>query len=804
MSERLPPGATISRYRILSYIAAGGMGEVYLAQDTQLGRRVALKLLPERFNDGAERLRRFEQEARAASALNHPNIVTIHEIGEHGSLRFMVLEFVEGLTLRARMAQSRMELPAILDIAIQAASALAAAHAAGIVHRDLKPDNLMLRADGLVKVLDFGLAKLAGAPAADAATQTQEHPATQAGLVLGTVRYMSPEQARGLPVDARTDIYSIGVLLYEMVAGRHPFESASSADLIAAILMAQPPPLRTYAPETPDELQRIVSKALAKDREARYQTTRDLEVDLRNLQGAVRTASSLPQSAQGEAGATQARSAAGRLRKYAAPLLGTLILAVLAAALYWAVAARGVPAIESLAVMPFANASGDPNAEYLSDGITDTLINSLSQLPKLKVMSHNSVFRYKGRDTDAEAVGKQLGVRAVLVGNIVKHDGALSISVELVDVRDNSHLWGERYSRSVSDLPAMQTEIARDISDKLRLKLTGEDRKRLARSTTENVEAYDLYLKGRYYLNTLTEEGGRKALEYFQRAVSADPGYAPAYAGLAECYTGMVNLGTTFVLPPKEAFVAARTAARRAVELDDSLAEAHTSLGLIAMTFEWNWGEAEREFRRAIALNPNYVVAHHYYSHFLICTERLEDSLTESRLGLALDPLDTGMNVHLGFQYFNERRYQEAAAQLEKTLNLNPGSESAHGILGLVYEQMGRYDEAVAELRKDMELGGTDSRGNIAHVYAISGRTAEARRILDELQRESRQKNISPYNIAVIYDGLRETDQAFAALDKAYEQRDGNLVNLKVDPEFASVRRDPRFPELLRRIGLAP
>jgi TolB-like protein/DNA-binding winged helix-turn-helix (wHTH) protein/Tfp pilus assembly protein PilF len=483
--------------------------------------------------------------------------------------------------------------------------------------------------------------------------------------------------------------------------------------------------------------------------------------------------------------------------------LSVLSLAAAAvAAAYFRPLGRDGQAIDSLAVLPFVNEGANPETEYLSDGITDSLINSLSQLPGLKVMSHNSVHRYKGREVDARATGKELGVRAMLTGRVVTRDDSLSITAELVDAEDNRHLWGEQYNRKLSDILAMQSEISRDISEKLRRKLSGADKQRLAKTYTENPEAYDLYLKGRYYMNTLTDEGLQEGLGYFQRAIEKDSRYGPAYAGLAESYTALGNVGAAPVIPPKEATRKAKAAALQAVELDETLAEAHTSLGLIAMSFEWDWNGAEREFRQAIALNPNYVNAHHWYSHYLINLGRFEESLDESRRALALDPLDVAMNHHLGVHYYHARQYDQAIAQLQKTLEMDRNHSESHTILGVAYEHKGMYDEAIAELKRGVELGGTDERGSVGHVYAISGKRGEAQKLLDQLQEESRHKYVSPYGIAAIYEGLGEKDHAFEWLEKAYAERDGNMIRLKVDPDLDSLHSDERFADLLRRIGL--
>jgi TolB-like protein/Tfp pilus assembly protein PilF len=460
--------------------------------------------------------------------------------------------------------------------------------------------------------------------------------------------------------------------------------------------------------------------------------------------------------------------------------------------------------IDSLAVLPFVNGSANPDTEYLSDGITDSLINDLSQLPGLKVMSRNSVFRYRRGDTDAQKAGQTLGVRAVLTGKVIERGNDLVITAELVDVGDDSHLWGKQYIEKQSDLLGMQAELARDISGNLRVRLSGEDRQRLTKRYAGNEQAYELYLKGRYSLNALSGDGFNKSVEYFERAIAIDPNYGPAYAGLAEYYAAVAYATTTSAISPREAFPKAKAAASRAVELDDTLAEAHTSLGLVAMSDEWDWKGAEREFRRAIALNPNYVNAHHWYSHCLMSLGRFDESLAESQRALALDPLDAAMNFHLGVHYFNARQYDQARAQLQKTLEMDRTYGEPLVVLGVIDEQQGLYEDAVKSLNESINLGGSDQRDCLGHVYARWGRRAEAQKVLDELQAESQHKYVSAYGVAKIHEGLGEKDQAFAWLERAITERDTNVISLKVDPEFDSLRSDPRFADLLRRIGLSP
>jgi eukaryotic-like serine/threonine-protein kinase len=809
----IAPGTRFDRYEILRPLGKGGMGEVYLSEDTRLARKVALKLLPAAFTADEDRLRRFQQEARAASSLNHPGIITIHEIGEAGGAHFMATEFVDGRTLRGLMS-GPCNLTTVLDLLTQTASALAAAHAAGIVHRDIKPENIMVRSDGFVKVLDFGLAKLTEPHTPLATEAAALRVDTETGVVMGTARYMSPEQARGLTLDARTDIFSLGVVLYEMLAGQAPFTGETTADVITAVLQREPPPLARFAPDTPDALARITTKALRKDREERYQTIKELLIDLRGLKEELafkakveghetRAAHAPTERAAGTRSSAEYLVGEVRRHRVGAAMLTLGLIAAIAAVVYVRPFGSTAGAIESLAVLPFVNVGANADTEYLTDGITESLINGLSLLPRLKVMSRNSVFRYKGRETDAQAAGRALGVDAVLTGRVVPRGDNLSISTELVHVGDNSHLWGAQYNRKLSDLVAIQADISRDISDNLQLTLTGDDKQRLMKRATQNTDAYQLYLKGRYHDNAMTDEGSRLALEYYERAIAADPGYARAYAGLAETYAVMVAVGSTPDLLPREAIPKARAAALRAIELDDTLPEAHTSLGLLAMTVDRDWDRAESELKRAITLNPNYVNARHWYSHYLLWMGRDEESLDQSQRALALDPLDVGMMFHLGFHYYLSRQYEQAVTQLQRTLEMNPKFADAHSVLGLVYELQGHYDEAVTELRSSMAFGGRDVRALIGHVYAVSGRQDDARKILVELKGEATRTYVSPYLIAGVHAGLGEKDQALVWLERASGEQDIGIRALNRDPAFDRLHSDPKFIDLLRRLRLA-
>jgi serine/threonine protein kinase/tetratricopeptide (TPR) repeat protein len=802
-------GTSLGRYEIHSQLGAGGMGEVYLAEDTKLDRKVALKILPAEVAANQERMRRFVREAKAVSALNHPNIVTIHEIDETNSIHFIVIEFIDGETLRRHKKGARLSVPEALDVGIQVASALSAAHKAGIIHRDIKPENIMIRRDGIVKVLDFGLAKLTEhqpATQVDTEAATKALIKTEPGVVVGTAQYMSPEQVRGLALDARTDIFSIGVVLYEMVAGRRPFEGATISDMIVSILERQPPTLATYRRLIPDTLEWIVSKALRKDREERYQTAKDLAIDLRGLKQSLEIDAELERSKHpGIDGGTASADKVGRVA--AETVKGPAQISDLSRTETPVRKRRSRQAIDSLAILPLVNGSGDPNAEYLSDGITESIINSLSQIPKLRVMARSTVFRYKGREVDPQTVGRELGVRAVLTGRVLQLADYIVIGTELVDAADGSQLWGEQYRRSVLDIFAVQEAISREISGKLRLKLTGAEKKRLTKRYTENTEAYHLYLKGRYYENKFFNEAAlRRAIECFQQAIERDPTYALAYAGLADCY---IRLSIFNVAPSKEGFAKARAAVLKALEIDDKLAEAHTSLARIKSSFDWDWLAAEEEFRRAIELNPNYATAHHLYGRHLMIMGRFDEAAVEIRRASELDPLSLHINADLSAPLFFARQYDRAIESLRETLEMDPNFALAHVRLGGAYEFKGMYEEAIAEYQRAIELSGSSADNPtmsavLAHSYAASGRGDQARDILNRLKEQSQRGYVSPCDIAEVHAALGEEDQAFEWLEKAYDARSSDLRFLKVSQFFTdSLRSDPRFADLLRRVGLA-
>ena len=821
-------GQNVGPYKIVSLVGAGGMGEVYLAEDTRLSRRIALKLLPPQFTINAERVRRFEQEARAVSALNHPNIVTIHEIGRVNGTHFIVTEFVDGQTLRQRLAETRMSLREALDVAVQVASALDAAHQAGIVHRDVKPENIMVRPDGYVKVLDFGLAKLTERQATTAEAE-EATVKTNPGMVMGTVRYMSPEQARGVGVDGRTDIWSLGIVLYEMVTGHVPFEGETTSHVIVSILEEEPPALASYSQTGPDELERIIDKALRKNREERYQAASDLMIDLKNLKQELELEARLERSIQPEASGREAarkseeRAAhtvdiapahptssveylVGEIKrhKHSAILGAALMFIAVAAIAYFFYFARGGEAIDSVAVLPFVNVNADANTEYLSEGISDSIINDLSQVPSLKkVIPFSSVLRYKGKQIDPQAVGRELNVRAVLTGRLIQRGDDLSISLELVDVRDNHRLWGEQYNRKLADILQIQAQIAREISEKLRLRLTGEEQKRLSKRYTENIEAYQLYIQGRYYGHKNTKEGWEKSIEYCKEAIRIDPNFAQAYVGLFNAYS---NLGLRGFMPTKEAQQNAERTALKAVELDDAISEAHTALGYIKKG-KWDWSGAEKEFKRALELDPNSLEAGKLYGSFLQDVGRANEAIIYAKRTQELDPLTPAAG--LGYAYFGARQYDRAIELYRKAIERNPSAAQAHFFLGEAYLAKRMYGEGVAELQKAVAIENAPERWDrqpmLAYAYAVAGRRDEAQKILDEQKELAKQgRYISPYNFAIIYTGLGDKDRAFEWLDKAYQEHAQPLEHVKSRPLFDSLRSNPRFTDLLRRMNLAP
>jgi eukaryotic-like serine/threonine-protein kinase len=834
----LAPQTQLGRYEVRALLGAGGMGEVYLAQDTSLNRKVALKVLPAEVASNQDRMRRFKQEATAAASLNHPNIAHIYEIGHASGYNFIAMEYVDGSTLRDKIHNEQEELPKLLRVLQHVAEGLAKAHDAGIVHRDLKPDNVMVTSDGHAKILDFGLAKLIEpqtTTGSEEPTILQQH--STPGLILGTMGYMSPEQAQGKTkeIDHRSDIFSFGCILFEAITGQKAFTGKDQIETLNKIIREPAPPLTAFNPNAPADLQRIVRRCLAKDPDQRYQNIKDVAIELKEVrrelqergiettvppvssvsseartlwQSETTRVQSQPGTAESPASASTRASNAefivnGLRRHKTATLVGALVVLIVAVVAVFGVrsylhAKNTEVAVESIAVIPFANQDKDPGSEWISDGLTESIINNLTQLPNLKVIARSSVFRYKGRETDPIAVGKELGVRAVLTGRLAHRGDAMLISAELIDIRDNKQLWGDKYERQLADMLSVQREIAREITNSLRPTLSGVEQSRMEKQYTADSEAYQLYLKGRFYWNKRTPADLQKAIPFFEQAIEKDPSYALAYSGLADSYALLTAYSRE---SPRKLMPKAKEAALKALALDDKLAEAHASLGQITAYYDYDFPTAEREYRRAIELNPNYATAHQWLAEYLATMKRNDEALAEIQRALELDPVSVIMNRIYADILVDGRKFDEAIKQYYKAIDLDPNFPTSYYFLGRAYEGKHMYDQAVEAYTKAATIGGSkpEMLQSMKETYQKSGWKAYVQMNLDLF---TPQFQFTPFVVATFYARLDRKDEAIKWLEKGFEERDFRMTLLSVAYEFDGFRNDPKFKELVRRMGL--
>ena len=793
------PGQRLGPYSLVSRLGSGGMGEIYLANDTRLGRQVALKFLPPSFRKDLERLRRFQNEARAASALNHPNVATIYEIGEAENLSFIAMEYIDGLTLDQKISGKPLSTNEIVSISVQVADALDDAHSRGVIHRDIKASNIMLTRRDQVKVLDFGLAKVSSTTYPEL-TDVPTAVKTSPGIVMGTVHYMSPEQAVGQAIDARSDIWSFGVVLYEMATGRKPFVGANTGETIERIRHSQPEAIARFNYEIPAELERIIRKCLEKNRENRYQSARELMIDLKNLR---RDLESDP--------IATTKISIERKSGLRSPILiagvAVLILSAIAGAYYLSrrdrpetpVASTGQ--IKSLAVLPFKPLVASNRDETLELGMADTLITRLSNIRQVDVRPISAVRKYSGLEQDAIAAGREQQVDAVLDGVIQRSGDQVRVTVRCLRVNDGSQLWSGQFQENMTEIFAVQDSISERVASALALSLAGGERQQLTKHHTDNAEAYELYLKGRFQMSRLTDDGFLKGRDYFQQATKLDPNYALAHAALADSY---MLLGGWNVATPRETFPKARDAALRALQVDPSLAEPHATIAMVSFAFDWDWKAAEQEFKRAIDLNPNYPDAHQMYSYYLAAMKRFDESLAQMQRAKELDPASLSKLAGIGEILNYMGRTDEAKAQYEKCLEMDPNSGFANWSLGNVYLHKRMYDQAIIQYKKAIPLSGTspDEPSTLAYAYAKSGLRKQALDTVAELMKRSERNYVSSTLIAATYAALGDRDDAFKLLEKAIEQRDGVLVFINIDPLFEDLRSDTRYTALRQRIGL--
>lgn len=801
-------GQLLLHYRVVEKIGEGGQGTVYKVIDTTLDRPAVIKVLPPGLTDSASNLMRFEREAKLASSLDHPNICTIFGLHRVDDIQFIAMQYIEGRNVRQLVGGQPLDLRRALSITIQVTDALAAAHSRGIVHRDIKARNVMVTRSGTVKVLDFGLAKLIESPHKD----YSDPQLTEVGVPYGTSTYAAPEQAQGLKADHRADVFSTGVLLYEMLAGTWPFRGKTALDVRYAVVYHKPKPIIEARGEDTPQLRRIeeiLEKALAKSPDDRYQRIEDMRSELQEVLREVDDDSSLgttltdaPLTTPTPSWTTRPRASWTTPRRVGIVTIAALLILALpfiAYKLYQPAESEATAGINSLAVMPFANS--DPHTEYLSDGITESLIENLSRVPNLKVKSRSTVFHYKGRETDPKKIGRELGVHALLSGTVVQKGDDFAVSVELIDVRDDTHIWGERYGRKVSEIVALPQQISRDVSQQLRSHADNVDHANLTRNYSPDSEAYRLYLQGRYNWNKRTVEGLRSGIDYFGKAIMRDQDYGLAYAGLADCY---LLLNVYNVTSADESYPKAEAASKKALSINESLAEAHTSLAFVTYRYHLRYAEAEQHFKKAIGLNPNYATAHQWYASYLAALGRMNEAIVEAKTAHELEPFSLTIYSDYVRGLYYAGRLHDARKEALKLIEMDPNFGRGHYELGLVLEEEGKLEEAIAAFKTALKTLPDNNAALTAlgHAQGLAGKRADAEKIISRLQELSKQQYVSPFQTAVVYAGLDERKLALDWLEKSQQERFNWLPFIQIDPVFKNLRSEARFLELSKSLGL--